>query len=182
MSEKVLTHQKQCLAFFQSRSTLILSTSDSQGALETSVAPFVTDDMGYLYIFVSELAQHTQNILQLITAKEVASSSDGALLKLPGLVSCLLMADETQTEQLFARERLTIQLDLAEIPRAAPQFDLIMTRFESRFGDVISLLKGLPDFHLIQLSPLTGGYIKGFGQAFSFVGCPCQEIQPVKRQ
>jgi putative heme iron utilization protein len=181
MSEKVLIHQQQCLAFIESRSTLILSTSDSQGVLETSVAPFVSDDMGYLYIFVSELAQHTQNILQLITAKEMASSN-GVLLKLPRLVSCLLLADESQTEQLFARERLTMQLDLAEIPRAAPQFDLIMTRFESRFGDVISLLKGLPDFHLIQLSPLTGGYVKGFGQAFSFVGCPCQEIQPVKRQ
>ncbi len=160
---------------------MILSTVDAHGTLETSVAPFVRDEAGHLYLFVSELAQHTQNILQLITAKEVASINP-VLLKSPGLVSCLLVADEVETEQLFARERLTMQLDLAEIHRASSEFELIMTRFESMFGEVITLLKSLPDFHLIQLTPIKGGYVKGFGQAFTFEGRPCQQLQPIKQK
>ena len=174
-----MTHQQQCLAFFESRSSLILSTFDAQGRLETSVAPFVSDEAGHLYLFISELALHTQNVLQWISAKEGISPNPD-LLKSPGLVSCLLVADESQTEQLFARERLTMQLDLAEIHRNSSEFELIMTRFESRFGEVITVLNSLPDFHLIQLTPVTGGYVKGFGQAFTFEGCPCQQLQPIK--
>lgn len=175
-----MTPQQQCLAFFESRSTLVLSTFDSNGVLETSVAPFVIDEAGHLYLFVSELAQHTQNILEWITAKEAASLNPVSL-KSPGLVSCLLVADEIETKQMFARERLTMQLDLAEIDRASSLFELIMTRFESTFGEVMPLLKSLPDFHLIQLTPITGGYVKGFGQAFTFKGCPCQQLQPIKK-
>jgi len=176
-----LTPQQQCLDFFESRSTLILSTFDSHGTLETSVAPFVIDEAGYLYLFVSELALHTQNILEWIKAKEVAVSNLVSL-KPPGLISCLLVADEMETNQLFARERLTMQLDLAEIDRASALFELIMTRFEFKFGEVITLLKSLSDFHLIQLTPITGGYVKGFGQAFTFKGCPCQQLQSIKQK
>lgn len=176
-----MTHQQQCLAFFESRSTLILSTFDSKGVLETSVAPFVSDEAGHLYLFVSELAQHTQNILEWIMAKEVALSNP-VLLKPPGLVSCLLVADEIETKQLFARERLTMQLELTEIHRTSALFEQIMTRFEFTFGEVIPLLKSLPDFHLIQLTAITGGYVKGFGQAFSFKGWPCQQWHSIKQQ
>jgi len=176
-----LTDQQQCLAFFKSRSTLILSTFDSNGTLETSVAPFVSDETGHLYLFVSELALHTQNILKWIAVKEV-TASNSVSLKAPSLISCLLVADEIETKQLFARERLTMQLDLAEIGRDSSLFELIMTRFESTFGEIITLLKSLSDFHLIQLTPITGGYVKGFGQAFTFKGCPCQQLQPIKQK
>ncbi len=84
--------------------------------------------------------------------------------------------------QLFARERLTMQLDLAEIHRASSVFELVLLRFEFKFGEVITLLKSLPDFHLIQLTPITGGYVKGFGQAFTFQGCPCQQLKPIKQK
>ena len=175
-----MTHQQHCLAFFESRSSLVLSTFDSKGILETSVAPFVSDDQGHLYLFISELAQHTQNILHWISAKQASIESD--LCIPPGLVSCLLVADETQTEQLFARERLTMQLAFAEINRASADFELILTRFESQFGEIVPLLKSLPDFHLIQLIPVSGGYVKGFGQAFSFEGCACQSLQAIKQK
>ncbi len=167
-----MTHQQQCLAFFKSRLSLMLSTSNSQGILETSVAPFVSDGE-HLYLFISELALHTRNILQLISTQEGVSP--------PGLVSCLLVADEVETEQMFARQRLTMQLDLAEIHRDTDKFESVMGLFESQFGDVITLLQSLPDFHLIQLRPLSGGYVKGFGQAFTFEGYPCNKLSPVKR-
>lgn len=176
-----LTDQQACLDFFQSRSTLMLSTVNSQGTLETSVAPFVTDNEGHLYLFVSELARHTQNILEWITVNEAASLNPDSV-KRPGLVSCLLVADEIETKQLFARERLTMQLELTEVLRASSRFEWVMTRFESKFGEIITLLKSLPDFHLIQLTPVTGGYVKGFGQAFTFKGFPGQQLQLIQQK
>ncbi len=166
-----MTHQQQCEAFWQARQTLILSTLGSDGVLETSVTPFVTDNSGHLYVFISELAQHTQNILSLL----IQSSETEPV------ISGLLLADESETEQLFARERLSLQLSPSDIARDSPIFLEMICRFEHSFGEVVSVLANLPDFHLIQLRVIQGGYVKGFGQAFTFKGCPCQALTPVKR-
>jgi len=176
-----MTNQQQCEAFWQARRSVILSTVDAQGRIETSVTPFIRDELGNLYIFISELAQHTQNILQLIHNRQmnsVAQNETGSGYQLSGL----LVADESQTEQLFARERVTLQLRPDEIKRESNQFADLLARFEQLFGDVIPLLSSLPDFHLIQLNPVSGGYVKGFGQAFTFQGCPCDGLKPVERK
>jgi putative heme iron utilization protein len=38
---------------------------------------------------------------------------------------------------------------------------------QDRFGDVVALLRTLPDFHLIELTPETGHYVAGFGRAYA---------------
>ena len=165
-----MTNQQLCTDFWQARRSVILSTLTAQEELETSVTPFIRDEAGNLYIFISELALHTQNLLALM-----ANSSDG-------VVSGLLVADESETEQLFARERLTLQLAPTEIKREAAEFSTLIKQFEETFGEVISLLNSLPDFHLIQLKPIRGGYVIGFGKAFTFEGCPCNGLTPVTRK
>ncbi len=172
-----MTHQQQCQAFWQARRSVILSTTNLEGGVETSVTPFITDDEGSLYIFISELAQHTQNILYLLSESPVGSEG----LNSPPLISGLLVADEAETEQVFARERLTLQLQPSEVFRGSEAFSARLSCFEQTFGEVIPLLASLPDFHLIQLKVIKGGYVKGFGQAFTFDGCPCQNLEPVRR-
>jgi len=173
-----MTNQQQCQNFWQARRSLILSTVNLEGRLETSITPFIIDDNGHLYIFISELAQHTQNILYLLSESSIELGSS----QLPSCISGLLVADESETEQAFARERLTLQLLPSEIFRESPHFSVQLSRFEAVFGEVISLLASLPDFHLIQLKVIKGGYVKGFGQAFIFEGCPCQGLEPVQRK
>ncbi|VAW47615.1 hypothetical protein MNBD_GAMMA04-1012 [hydrothermal vent metagenome] len=174
-----MTHQQQCQEFWQARRSIILSTTSFEGVSETSVTPFITDDDGSLYVFISELAQHTQNILCLLSE----SSTMGSEQKSPSkYISGLLIADELETEQDFARERLTLQLLPSEVFRESEAFSALLSRFEKTFGEVIPLLASLPDFHLIQLKVIKGGYVKGFGQAFTFEGCPCQGLEPVKRK
>lgn len=162
-----MTHQQQCEAFLNRRKTLLLSTLDKEGVLETSVAPFVFLD-GLFYIYISELAKHTQNCLWQIEQNRPQ-------------VSALLVADESETEQLFARERITLQLNASELKREQCEYILVLQKFADDFGDIIGMLSSLPDFHLITLTPINGGYVRGFGQAFAFESCPCQGLMPIKR-
>ncbi len=174
-----MTNQQQCLNFWQARRSIILSTFNLEGISETSVTPFIADDAGNLYVFISELAQHTQNILCLLSESSTTDSEQKNPIK---LISGLLVADESETEQAFARERLTLQLFPSEVFRESDMFSALLSRFEQTFGEVIPLLTSLPDFHLIQLKVVKGGYVKGFGQAFTFEGCPCQGLEPILRK
>lgn len=182
-----MTNQQQCEAFFISKKSLVLSTLDATGQIETSVAPFVLYD-DKLYIYVSELAKHTQNLLWLIERNELlnqyqnqSKNQSESGNSLPGLVSAILIADEVQTEQLFARERITLQLLANEVDRANDDYSKILALFQNQFGEVVDVLSGLSDFHMIELSIVKGGYVKGFGQAFAFDGKLCDKLTPVTR-
>jgi heme iron utilization protein len=47
----------------ESEQTLLLSTASTKGVPDISYAPFVRDNAGIFYIYVSELAGHTVNLL-----------------------------------------------------------------------------------------------------------------------
>jgi len=160
---------KQALEFLTSRKSLCLSTVSKEGELETSVTPFVFYE-GRFYIFVSELARHTQNLLHAIDSNSAQ--------KLP--ISGLLIADEAETEQIFARERMSFKLKVVEIEQDSKQFTAVLSVFEQQFGEVVEVLQGLPDFHLFELTSTEGGYVCGFGQAFAFEGMPADGIHPVR--
>ena len=87
--------QKSFLRFKDSVKTLHLSTITKEGLPNASYAPYVfgqlEGDEGNLYIFVSQLASHTQDLLA--NAK----------------VSVLLMQDEVDARQIFARRRINYQ-------------------------------------------------------------------------
>jgi len=167
-----MTHQQMCQAFFNSRKTLVLSTQDKQGLTETSVTPFVFAD-GVLYVFISELAKHTHNLLQSL---QNAAESPKIMQ-----ISGLLLADEAQTEQLFARERITLQLKVKEVFKDSTKYSEILQQFGQEFGEVVTMLEALPDFHLFALQTIKGGYVRGFGQAFAFSDCPCEALTPVTK-
>lgn len=162
-----MSPQKQAMAFLGTRKSIVLSTFDADQVVETSVTPFVLMD-GHFYIFVSELAQHTKNIL---TALQSSKSL---------VISGLLLADETETEQLFARERLSFQLQVAEVQAQTELYQNVLQTFANEFGEVVGILQGLPDFHLFQLTSMKGGYVRGFGQAFAFESLPTDGLTPVR--
>jgi len=162
--------EQQCQQFFASRQSLVLSTQSQTTELETSVVPFAQLAEGELVIFVSELAQHTQNLLSLEQSSNIDST---------GLVSGLLLADESDTEQMFARERLSMQFAVERVI-TEPNRATCIERLQNQFGEVVEVLRGLPDFHCFKLKVLSGRYVKGFGAAYEFSGCPCQALQGIK--
>ncbi|WP_051206375.1 HugZ family protein [Oceanospirillum maris] len=149
--------------FRQRCNTLILATLNSDQWPEASYAPFIEDEVGNHYIFVSELAAHTQHLLD------------------NKKVSWMLIADEQDTRQLFARQRFTCLGHAELIPRDQAEFSDRLEQMQEQFGDIINLLKGLADFHLLKLSPKQATYVRGFGQAYTLSGKGLNQIEHLKR-
>ncbi len=151
MSHCLTNHQADFDQFIQGIKTLTLATVSSEGIAEASYAPFVRVG-GYWYVYVSELATHTQNMMSAGTA------------------SVLLIEPEQDASNLFARRRATFQMNAQEVPRETSDWLAIMSQFEAQFGSIIALIKGLSDFHLMALTPISGSFVCGFAQAFALGG------------
>ena len=148
--------------FKQSVKTLQLSTLTVEGKPNASYSPFVVDKQGNFYIFVSQLAGHTQDLL----ANQQAS--------------ILLIQDEADTRQIFARRRISYQCDVESVSDESSDYLLMLNALEERFGNVVELLRTLPDFILFKLSPYQGQYVKGFGKAYKLVGDGLLELEHIK--
>ncbi len=126
----------------------ILSTVSQSGEPDASYAPCVIDAERNIYIFVSGLSGHTQNL----------SSTSKA--------SVLFIEDEAQTQQIFARKRLSYHCAASLLERDTELWNAIAQQFESRFGNIIDTLKSLPDFRIFKLCPQSGRFVVGFGAAY----------------
>ncbi len=132
-----------------SQQTLLLATGSISGAPDLSYAPFVRDQAGCLYIFVSELAAHTANLL--------ANSK----------ASVMFIRPESESDNLFARERAVFNCKAREISHHEEIHASQLTALQDKFGEVVSLLRSLSDFHLFALCPESGRYVAGFAQAYT---------------
>jgi putative heme iron utilization protein len=158
--DAILTEAREFHAPF---SSLLMATTSPAGEPTASYAPYVSEDGGGFLVYVSELAAHTRNLTRT------------------GRASVLFIEDEREAGQLFARKRVTYACRAAEIPRDAPEFEVSMDRFASRHGDLVALLRGLPDFHLFRLRPERANYVRGFGEAFELDG-EALSIRPVNER
>lgn len=140
--------QIACDQLISSQKTLLLATRSSTGNADISYAPYLREGQVF-YIFVSELAKHTQNLLTYPKA------------------SIMFIEPETDAANLFARKRLTLECLAAEISRADPAYSSIMDAMTEKFGTTMALLRSLPDFHLLTITPLQGQFVAGFGKAIS---------------
>ena len=132
-----------------SQQTLLLSTASADGIPDISYAPFVRDSAGVFYIYVSEMASHTANLLNNSRA------------------SILFIRPEAEAHNLFARERAVLSCSVQEISRDDAIYPDRIQALQDKFGEVVSVLHSLPDFHLFALRPENGRYIVGFGRAFT---------------
>ncbi len=132
---------------YNSFKTLLLATTQD-GIPEMSYAPFVRDAEGVFYIYISELAQHTANLIANPQA------------------SVLFIQDEAQSANLFARARISLSCTAREIAKTDPLYNQQLLTMHTSFGEIIQLLSGLNDFHMFALQPIQGRYVAGFGRAY----------------
>ena len=132
-----------------SQQTLLLSTVSANGVPDISYAPFVRDHAGVFYIFVSDMACHTNNLLT------------------NPLASILFIRPESESRNLFARERAVLNCSIKEISRDDAIYADRLQALQDQFGEVVSVLRSLSDFHLFALHPENGRYVVGFGRAFN---------------
>ena len=143
-----------------SQQTLLLSTASITGVPDVSYAPFVRDNAGVFYVFVSEMACHTGNLLN------------------NPLASILFIRQEAESSNLFARERAVLNCHVKEIFRDNTGYTDRLQDLQDKFGEVVGVLRALSDFHLLALQPESGRYVMGFGRAFS-VNLNDGSLQPV---
>lgn len=143
--------QNVCDALISQSDSLLLASCSSNGDAAISYAPFFRDDAGF-YIFVSELARHTQNLLARPRA------------------SILFIEPENEAGNPFARRRLTLDCRVREISKTTTDYAQKLDAMAAKFGEIIGVLRTLPDFHLLLLQPEHGQFVAGFGKAFAVDG------------
>ena len=139
----------------------ILATADASGQPAASYAPFVQDEAHHFYIFVSGLAAHTQN------------------LQVNPRVSLMLIEDEADGREPFARCRLIWDCQAQLLPREQARWEAIADQFQQQFGNLILTLRQLPDFRLIELIPRHGQFVSGFGAAYTLEAAAPEVLCPV---
>lgn len=142
-------HTQNYQQLIKNQQTLLLATVSTHAEPECSYAPFVRDGHKVFYIFVSELATHTKNMMDTQKA------------------SILFIKPEQETKNFFVRERVIFDCTISEIQQDDELFNRQLSRMNDQFGETVELLRSLSDFHLLALTPVKGRYIAGFGKAFT---------------
>ena len=139
--------QNDCDDLIRQQQTLLLASRSEQGGADISYAPYLREGQ-YFYVFVSELAKHTKNLLNHPQA------------------SVLFIEPEANARNLFARKRLTFDCQVLEISQTDPVYAQTLDAMANKFGEIVDVLRGLPDFHLLALTPKQGQFVAGFGKTF----------------
>lgn len=139
-------------AFLENFQTLMMASLTPQGLPYASTAPYVRMGRNF-YLLISTVAQHGRNLL--------ANPA----------VSLLFAEDEARCPQPFARKRITIEAEAAEVLRDESDFSVAVEVFKGRFDtELVSALSSMGDFRLFRLIPLGGSAVMGFGKAFGLNG------------
>ena len=130
----------------------VLSTSDSSNINNVSYAPIAVDNSNNFYIYVSELAKHTQNLIN------------------NPQISFMLIEDESRATNIFARKRFTVNGTAKIIERDSDAWYSGIQIMQLRFREHMKFLLEMSDFHLIKIIPQNALLVYGFGKAFQFKG------------
>ena len=137
--------------FIKSRRSLQLATLGEDGIPYASYAPFAFSDNGF-YILISEIAVHAKN------------------LQLNPSASAMIIEDEDSASELFARMRVSYQLEATLIEVDTPAWTKGVETLVERQGKLINHLSQHADFKLFELTPTKGRFVKGFGRAYALKG------------
>lgn len=137
-----------------------IATLDDTGLPHASYSPFVRLQSDY-YLYLSRLAAHTRNLL--------ANPAIGLLL----------VEDEGGAGNIFARKRITLQGRAQRVAREETEFATALSEFRRRFGKVMELIEPLPDFYLFRVTPDSGRFVRGFGQAYELVGEDLERLRHI---
>jgi heme iron utilization protein len=152
--------REEYIHFPEEFDSVMMATISADGHPDASYAVYVFQDSAY-YVYISELARHTENLMR--SAK----------------VSLMFIENEAQAQNLFARQRMTLECSANEIERDSEHFNRILDLFEQRFGSLIQMLRSLTDFHLFRIEPHSGSYVRGFAQAYKLYGEGLRQIRHI---
>ena len=139
------------LALRDNASSAQLATLAKDTTPEASYAPCVLFEGDY-YLFLSQLSSHTTNL---------ARNPE---------VGLMLIEDEFEAANPFARRRISLQGRAEPVERGSDIFKSVLSLFHRRFGKVMKIIEPLPDFQLFCVHVTSGRFVRGFGQAYELAG------------
>ena len=153
---KIELAQKACSQLITRAQTLMVSVSanaqtGAQSAPETGFVPFIRHD-GHFIIFTSHLSAHTRLLLS------------------GGSARYMLVEDEANAQNIWARIRLSFEGELVEIQRENAEFDRLCDQLATAHGPVMDVIRSFTDFHLFQITPVSGRLVTGFAAAYAVSG------------
>ena len=131
--------------------TLYLTINSADKVPEMGVSPFIRRDDS-LYIYTSHLSPHVHELID------------------QGEATCMLCADEGDSQNIWARNRLKFSVKAYEIARDDRNFDELCNNFTLAHGPTMNLIRNFTDFHMIRLTPQKGVLVLGFAKAFIVSG------------
>lgn len=138
----------EIIDFIQQKRSLMLSSLCEDGKPYASYAPFAIGDE-CLYVLLSDIAIHGLN------------------LKANPRAAVLIVQDESEAQELFARIRVNYSVEAKHIPYQSEGWDSGLSILIERHGERINKLSEMTDFNLFKLAPMGGRYVKGFGKAYT---------------
>ncbi len=147
--------------FNKSHSSVVLGTVNASGDADATYAPCLQKN-DYFHVYISELAVHTNNLLNHLNA------------------SLLFIEPEDKATNLFKRKRSSIRVNAEVIVRDSEEFNALMDDYAEEFGGIMRSLRDSQDFHLFKLKPQHATYVRGFGQAFNVGGTKLDEIKHMR--
>ena len=144
----------------ENRHSLVIASIDDKGEPLVSTCPFARESDDFLVV-VSGLAAHGESLAR------------------GGVVSVMLLEDEQQTRQPFARQRLSFRCEVQALSAPDARSE-VFDALHKRFGAIARMLEQLGDFRAYRLRPLEGRFVMGFGAAFSFDGGAIEGMKAVR--
>ena len=130
--------------------SLVITVADNDYP-DIGYAPYIYKD-NYFYIFSSELSSH----IRLLINKKVGTF--------------MLIKNEEETKNIWARVRMKFQAKVSIIKRNVADFQEITDIISNKHGNTIDIIREFKDFHLIKIIPIEGTIITGFGSAYNLIG------------
>ena len=146
--------------FISNIKTAVIGTIDENGLPFSSYAPFIYEGNRF-YIYISDIATHAKNI------------------HLNQNASLFFIEDESKSQNLFARKRVSLQCSSEKIDRDTKKFEHILELFGKKFdSSMVEMLKKMTDFNLFELKVNSGEATFGFGDAYLIGGESMNELIP----
>jgi hypothetical protein len=152
--------RRDYLALRNQVNSVQLATLTRDATPEASYAPCVWFE-GDCFVFLSELASHTQN------------------LKRNPSISLLLIEAEAAAGNAFARKRISLFGSAQIVARSEDIYQTVIRDFYHRFGEVMKLIEPLADFYLFRIIVQRGRFIRGFGQAYELAGDGLEQLMRI---
>ena len=140
--------QKEMVSFLENIQSVLLSTVSADAEPFVSYSPYVEDEEGNFYVFISTAVNHSHNM----NATKKAH--------------IMFLEDESVTDHIYARRRMYFKADAEKFEENDERTEKIHDLFKKRFADKVSFFSMMKDFQYYKLTPKEGNFVLGFGGAY----------------